>query len=211
MVKINKIYTKTGDDGSTGLADGTRVKKHDPRPSAYGTVDELNSVLGLIVCLLNNSTIKNIELVNLFKQIQNDLFDLGADLSTPTIDKEKQNALRIVENQVKNIEKEIDMYNKHLKPLNSFILPGGSEVSSWLHIARTIARRAERDLSYLSTIENINKFSLIYLNRLSDLLFVFCRVFNKNGQDDVLWKPGQNQWLIIKNLNGVLNENFCAC
>ena len=210
MVKINKIYTKTGDDGSTGLADGSRVKKHDPRPSAYGTVDELNSVLGLIVCLLNNSKKENIQMVNLFKQIQNDLFDLGADLSTPTLDKKKQTALRIVENQVKNIEKEIDMYNKNLKSLNSFILPGGSELSSWLHLARTVARRAERDLSYLSTIENINKFSLIYLNRLSDLFFVFSRVFNKNGESDVLWKPGQNQW-IINNLNGVLNENFCAC
>ena len=210
MVKINKIYTKTGDDGSTGLADGSRVKKHDPRPSAYGTVDELNSVLGLIVCLLNNSKKENIQMVNLFKQIQNDLFDLGADLSTPTLDKKKQTALRIVEKQVKNIEKEIDMYNKNLKSLNSFILPGGSELSSWLHLARTVARRAERDLSYLSTIENINKFSLIYLNRLSDLFFVFSRVFNKNGEIDVLWKPGQNQW-IIKNLNGVLNENFCAC
>ena len=210
MVKINKIYTKTGDDGSTGLADGSRVKKHDPRPSAYGTVDELNSVLGLIVCLLNNSKKENIQMVNLFKQIQNDLFDLGADLSTPTLDKKKQTALRIVEKQVKNIEKEIDMYNKNLKSLNSFILPGGSELSSWLHLARTVARRAERELSYLSTIENINKFSLIYLNRLSDLFFVFSRVFNKNGEIDVLWKPGQNQW-IIKNLNGVLNENFCAC
>ena len=210
MVKINKIYTKTGDDGSTGLADGSRVKKHDPRPSAYGTVDELNSVLGLIVCLLNNSKKENIQMVNLFKQIQNDLFDLGADLSTPTLDKKKQTALRIVEKQVKNIEKEIDMYNKNLKSLNSFILPGGSELSSWLHLARTVARRAERDLSYLSTIENINKFSLIYLNRLSDLFFVFSRVFNKNGESDVLWKPGQNQW-IINNLNGVLNENFCAC
>ena len=193
MVKINKIYTKTGDDGSTGLADGSRVKKHDPRPSAYGTVDELNSVLGLIVCLLNNSKKENIQMVNLFKQIQNDLFDLGADLSTPTLDKKKQTALRIVEKQVKNIEKEIDMYNKNLKSLNSFILPGGSELSSWLHLARTVARRAERDLSYLSTIENINKFSLIYLNRLSDLFFVFSRVFNKNGEIDVLWKPGQNQ------------------
>ena len=193
MVKLNKIYTKTGDDGSTGLSDGTRVKKHAPRPVAYGTVDELNSILGLIVFLLNKSKNKNLEMISLFQQIQNDLFDLGADLSTPTLDKENQSDLRIVENQVKNIEKKIDMYNKNLEPLNSFILPGGSEISSWLHVARTITRRAERDLSYLSTIENINKFSLMYLNRLSDLFFVFSRVFNKNGQKDVLWKPGQYQ------------------
>tara|TARA_B100000965_G_scaffold382505_1_gene380908 strand:- start:89 stop:673 length:585 start_codon:yes stop_codon:yes gene_type:complete len=193
MVKLNKIYTKTGDDGSTGLSDGSRVKKHDARPSAYGTVDELNSVLGLIVFLLNNSKNKNIEILKLFKQVQNDLFDLGADLSTPNLNQENQSALRIVESQVKNIEKEIDMYNKNLEPLNSFILPGGSEISSWLHLARTIARRAERDLSYLSSIDKINKFSLIYLNRLSDLLFVLSRVLNKNGQKDVLWKPGQYQ------------------
>ena len=191
MVKLNKIYTKTGDEGLTGLSDGSRIKKHHVRTSAYGTVDELNSILGIIVNLLHQK--KNNELKLLLNKIQNDLFDLGADLSTPHSDKENFKPLRIVEKQINNLEKLIDKFNKNLNPLNSFILPGGSEIAAWLHLARTVARRAERDISKLSEREKINKFSLIYLNRLSDLLFVISRFTNNNGKKDVLWIPGKNQ------------------
>ena len=196
MVKLNKIYTRTGDNGSTGLTDGSRVAKHSPRPQAYGSVDELNSSLGLVyLCLNNNNTDnKRIEIKNLIKEIQNDLFDLGADLYTPiSKTKEKYPPLRIKKTQVEKIEQQIDKYNSSLKPLNSFILPGGSEASSLLHMSRTIARRAERDTSLLGSEEPINAQSLIYLNRLSDLLFVLCRVLNENGLKDILWIPGLNQ------------------
>ena len=196
MVKLNKIYTRTGDDGSTGLADGSRVLKHSLRPQAYGTVDELNASLGLVFLCLDNKKDENVfnDIKVLIRGIQNDLFDLGADLSTP-ISKAKQNykPLRITENQIKKIEKKIDEYNDELKPLNSFILPGGSEAASLIHLSRTIARRAERDVSLLSSEEEINKNSLVYLNRLSDLLFVLSRVLNENGLNDVLWVPGLNQ------------------
>ena len=196
MVKLNKIYTRTGDDGSTGLADGSRVLKHSLRPQAYGTVDELNASLGLVFLCLDNKKDENEfnDIKVLVRGIQNDLFDLGADLSTP-ISKTKQNykPLRITENQIKKIEEKIDEYNDELKPLNSFILPGGSEAASLIHLSRTIARRAERDVSLLSSEEEINKNSLVYLNRLSDLLFVLSRVLNENGLNDVLWVPGLNQ------------------
>ena len=196
MVKLNKIYTRTGDDGSTGLTDGSRVKKHSARPQAYGSVDELNSSLGLVFfCLSKNVSDENsVEIKSLIREIQNDLFDLGADLSTPISKiKEKYPPLRINERQVNKIEKKIDKYNSKLSPLNSFILPGGSETSSLLHLSRTIARRAERDVSLLATKEEINNQALIYLNRLSDLLFVLCRVLNENGLNDILWIPGLNQ------------------
>jgi len=196
MVKLNKIYTRTGDDGSTGLADGSRVLKHSLRPQAYGTVDELNASLGLVFLCLDNKKDENVfnDIKVLIRGIQNDLFDLGADLSTP-ISKAKQSykPLRITENQIKKIEEKIDKYNDELKPLNSFILPGGSEAASLIHLSRTIARRAERDISLLSSEEEINKNSLVYLNRLSDLLFVLSRVLNENGLNDVLWVPGLNQ------------------
>ena len=196
MVKLNKIYTRTGDDGTTGLTDGSRVLKHSSRPQAYGTVDELNSSLGLVFLCLEKKDDENTfsEIKVLIRGIQNDLFDLGADLSTP-ISNVKQNykPLRITENQVNRIEKTIDKYNEQLKPLNSFILPGGSEAASLLHLSRTVARRAERDVSLLSCEEEINKNSLVYLNRLSDLLFVLSRVLNENGLNDVLWVPGLNQ------------------
>lgn len=196
MVKLNKIYTRTGDDGSTGLADGSRVLKHSLRPQAYGTVDELNASLGLVFLCLDNKKDENVfnDIKVLIRGIQNDLFDLGADLSTP-ISKAKQSykPLRITENQIKKIEEKIDKYNDDLKPLNSFILPGGSEAASLIHLSRTIARRAERDVSLLSSEEEINKNSLVYLNRLSDLLFVLSRVLNENGLNDVLWVPGLNQ------------------
>ena len=196
MVKLNKIYTRTGDDGSTGLTDGSRVLKHSLRPQAYGTVDELNASLGLVFLCLDNKKDESLfyDIKVLIRGIQNDLFDLGADLSTP-ISKVKQDykSLRITENQIKKIEKKIDEYNDNLKPLNSFILPGGSEAASLMHLSRTIARRAERDVSLLSSEEEINNNSLVYLNRLSDLLFVLSRVLNKNGLNDVLWVPGANQ------------------
>lgn len=196
MVKLNKIYTRTGDGGSTGLADGSRVLKHSLRPQAYGTVDELNASLGLVFLCLDNKKDENVfnDIKVLIRGIQNDLFDLGADLSTP-ISKAKQSykPLRITDNQIKKIEEKIDEYNDELKPLNSFILPGGSEAASLIHLSRTIARRAERDVSLLSSEEEINKNSLVYLNRLSDLLFVLSRVLNENGLNDVLWVPGLNQ------------------
>jgi cob(I)alamin adenosyltransferase len=193
MVKINKIYTRTGDDGTTGLTDGSRVSKHSLRPEAYGTVDELNSTLGLVYFYIEKSN-HNEGIQKLIRDIQNDLFDLGADLSTPISEKKpKYPPLRIKENQITLLEKKIDEYNNNINPLNSFILPGGSEASAWLHLARTIARRAERIVSSLANNEMINNQSLIYLNRLSDLLFVLCRVMNKNGKNDVLWIPGLNQ------------------
>ena len=196
MVKINKIYTRTGDNGSTGLTDGSRVPKHSSRPQAYGSVDELNSSLGLVYFCLNkkDSGPLSFEINDLIKEIQNDLFDLGADLSTPiSKGKQKYPPLRIKQSQIDKLEKRIDHYNADLTALNSFILPGGSEASSLLHLSRTIARRAERDTSLLSSEEPINAQSLIYLNRLSDLLFVLCRVLNNNGLNDILWVPGLNQ------------------
>ncbi len=196
MVKLNKIYTKTGDDGTTGLTDGSRVKKYDLRPQAYGTVDELNAILGIIVSLYNNKPTKektDDEMLNTLKRIQNDLFDLGADLSKPFSTKNEIYDLRIIEAQVKFLEKLIDRYNKKLEPLNSFVLPGGAVISSWFHLARTVTRRAERNVCSLSDKEQINKFSLMYLNRLSDLLFVISRIINDNGKKDILWKPGQYQ------------------
>ena len=192
MVKLNKIYTKTGDDGTTGLSNGSRVKKYDLRPSAYGDVDELNSFIGLSINCINKNKKYN-SLVKILKKIQNDLFDLGADLSTPIEENPKFEPLRIKNKQVLNLENLIDKFNSKLEPLNSFVLPGGSEMSCWLHIARTVARRAERSMSKLYEKNNINKQSLIYINRLSDFLFVVSRVTNDNGKSDILWVPGENQ------------------
>ena len=192
MVKLNKIYTKTGDDGTTGLSDGSSVKKYDSRPSAYGDVDELNSFIGLSINCINKERKYNF-LVEILKKIQNDLFDLGADLSTPIETNPKFEPLRIKNPQVLNLENMIDKFNNKLEALNSFVLPGGSEMSCWLHIARTIARRAERSMSKLAEKNKINKQSLIYINRLSDFLFVVSRVTNDNGKFDILWVPGENQ------------------
>ena len=196
MVKLNKIYTRTGDNGTTGLTDGSRVTKHSSRPQAYGSVDELNSSLGIVYFCLNKQTSDALssEIKDLIREIQNDLFDLGADLSTPiSKGKQKYPPLRIKQNQIDKLERRIDHYNADLASLNSFILPGGSEASSLLHLSRTITRRAERDTSLLSSEEEINMKSLTYLNRLSDLLFVLCRVLNENGLKDILWIPGLNQ------------------
>ena len=192
MVKLNKIYTKTGDDGTTGLSDGSRVKKFDLRPSAYGDVDELNSFIGLSINCINKNK-KYDFLAKVLKKIQNDLFDLGADLSTPIKKNPKFEPLRIKDKQVLNLENLIDKFNDELEPLNSFILPGGSETSCWLHVARTVARRAERSISKLSDKNQVNKQSLMYINRLSDFLFVVSRITNDNGKGDILWVPGENQ------------------
>ena len=192
MVKLNKIYTKTGDDGTTGLSDGSRVKKYDLRPVAYGDVDELNSFMGLIIDCIHRDQKYNF-FIDVFKRIQNNLFDLGADLSTPYDPNPKYKQLRIKNSQILYLEKLIDQYNQNLKPLNSFVLPGGSELSSWLHVARTVTRRAERSISKLSDKTKINKKALIYINRLSDFLFVVSRITNDNGDADILWIPGDKQ------------------
>lgn len=184
MVRLNRIYTKTGDDGSTGLADGSRVSKHDPRIESYGTVDELNSLLGLAARCGQQEP----ALASVLARIQNDLFDLGADLATPG-----EEGLRITHGQVVALERDIDQLNADLQPLESFVLPGGSELSAWLHVARTVCRRAERSIVMLTGETSLNPQVLPYVNRLSDLLFVMARWANGRGQDDVLWVPGKNR------------------
>ena len=190
MVKLNKIYTRTGDGGDTSLVNGMRVSKHARRPSAFGEVDEANSVIGLarLHCdTSDDATTKEAD--EMLSRIQNDLFDLGADIATPETD---QPALRITETQVQRLEDEIDMMNADLQPLNSFILPGGTPASAWLHLARTVVRRAERHMTELSAEEVVNTPAMQYINRLSDHLFVLARRLNENGKTDVLWRPGQN-------------------
>jgi len=186
MVKLNKIYTKTGDKGETGLADGNRVSKDDIRVAAYGTVDEANAVIGMA----RNHTDGAVD--EALVRIQNDLFDLGADLSTP-IKNGEENALRIIGKQVDWLEGEIDALNANLDPLKSFILPGGNEAASTIHLARTIVRRAERLAVGLSKKEKANPEAIKYLNRLSDYLFVLSRHLNDNGKKDVLWVPGASR------------------
>lgn len=182
MVKLNKIYTRTGDAGTTGLVDGSRLPKHDVQMEAIGAVDEANSALGLAAAILGD----NEHAQQLFR-IQNDLFDLGADLATPG---EVEGALRIISEQVARLEAEIDAMNAALSPLTSFILPGGSTGSAHLHLARAITRRAERAAVALAEQEAINPPALAYLNRLSDWLFVAARMVNQSGASDVLWVPG---------------------
>ena len=183
MVKLNKIYTRTGDSGETSLVNGARVSKHSRRPAAFGEVDEVNSVIGL--ARLHSQD----ESDEMLSRIQNDLFDLGADLATPETDKP---ALRITTAQVTRLEEEIDAMNAELNPLTSFILPGGSQLSAWLHMARTVSRRAERRMTELAIEEPVNEAAMQYINRLSDHLFVMARRVNDNGADDVLWVPGNN-------------------
>lgn len=183
MVKLNKIYTRTGDGGETSLVNGARVSKHSRRPAAFGEVDEVNSVIGIARL---HSTGETDEMLS---RIQNDLFDLGADLATPESDKP---ALRITEGHVTRIEEEIDAMNASLAPLTSFILPGGSDLSAWLHLARTVSRRAERRMTELAIEEPVNEPAMQYINRLSDHLFVLARRMNENGTADVLWVPGDN-------------------
>ncbi len=189
MVKLDKIYTRGGDKGETSLGDGRRVPKHDPRVAAFGAVDECNSVLGLARLALAGDA----DADAILGRIQNDLFDLGADLCTPEAADPKWPPLRIVAAQVERLEREIDAMNARIPPLNSFILPGGSAAAAWLHLARTVARRAERDMTALAAREPLNPVAIHYINRLSDHLFVLARRMNDNGARDVLWVPGQNR------------------
>ena len=188
MVRLTKIYTRTGDKGTTALGNGARVSKHSVRVEAYGTVDEANAAIGLARLHTEESA------DSMLNRIQNDLFDLGADLCCPvTPDETPGSALRITPEQVTRLETEIDSMNAELSPLTSFILPGGSPASAHLHLARTITRRAERLVASLSETEDISEHALTYLNRLSDHLFVLARWTNKRGKSDVLWVPGGNR------------------
>jgi len=191
MVKLNKIYTRTGDDGTTGLVDGSRAPKHSTRIAAVGLVDELNSALGVAVCAIKNS-----DQQALLTRVQNDLFDLGADLATPSNDGDftpSEMVLRMVPSQTDWLEAQIDTLNLALEPLTSFVLPGGSEAAARTHVARAAARGAERALTALADVEAINPAALTYINRLSDLLFVLARVLNENGAADIKWVPGANR------------------
>lgn len=185
MVYLSRIYTKSGDKGETALGDGARVPKDHPRVVAYGSVDELNSVLGLL--LGHHPQVLEAELL---RSIQNDLFDVGADLCVPESAGEAPGqCLRVRPEQATRLEGVIDRLNEKLSPLKSFVLPGGQPASAWCHLARTVCRRAERDVVTLSHSEPVNSHVIVYLNRLSDLLFVLARILNHNGQDDVLWQP----------------------
>ncbi len=188
MVTLNRIYTRTGDGGRTRLASGAPVLKFDPRVTAYGEVDETNACIGLV----RLHTTADTALDPILARVQNDLFDLGADLATPDRGGAEGAALRIVEAQVERLEREIDQLNGELSPLTSFILPGGSPAAAALHLARTVCRRAERSAVALSQIEgeSVGAPALKYLNRLSDLLFVAARWANNKGAGDVLWTPG---------------------
>jgi cob(I)alamin adenosyltransferase len=191
MVYLSRIYTKTGDQGETSLGDGERVPKDHARVAAYGSVDELNAVLGVLRSMLATATNEQSDLL---RQIQNDLFDVGADLCLPEAQDEKPGKhLRVQANQSSRLEARIDSWNSRLKPLKSFILPGGQPAAAWCHFARTVCRRAERDVVRLSRVERLNPQIVIYLNRLSDLLFVMARTFNDDGKADLLWVPGQTQ------------------
>jgi len=190
MVVLNKIYTKTGDAGETALGNGSRVAKHSMRVTAYGTVDETNATVGL--ARLHASGDMDAQL----SRIQNDLFDIGADLCRPDMEKDadaEYPPLRVTEDQVLRLEAEIDVMNDALEPLRSFILPGGSALAAHLHLCRTVSRRAERLAVELSQAESVNPAAVKYLNRLSDWFFVASRIANNDGKDDVLWVPGANR------------------
>lgn len=187
MVRLTRIYTKTGDRGETALGDGARVPKHSPRVAAYGTVDEANAVIGVVRLHTDGA------LDALLARIQNDLFDLGADLCRPEGRDDKRSALRVSADQVARLEREIDSANADLAPLESFILPGGTTVAATLHLARTVVRRVEREMTALAEREAVNPEAIRYANRLSDLLFVLARQANDNGTKDVLWQPGANR------------------
>lgn len=188
MVYLSRIYTKTGDHGETALGDGVRVPKDHPRVVAYGGVDELNAVLGLLRHQLAGDAP---EQVGLMSQIQNDLFDVGADLCVPAAaDEAPGQRLRVRPEQAARLETPIDRWNADLAPLTSFVLPGGSPAAAWCHLARTVCRRCERDVVTLARTEAINPQVIVYLNRLSDLLFVLARVLNDGGKTDQLWVPG---------------------
>ena len=189
MVYLNRIYTRTGDTGETSLGDGRRVPKTDARIVAYGTVDELNSNLGCVI-----AADSSIEFAGILTRIQNDLFDVGADLCVPeTMEPLAYVPLRVTAEQVQQLERWIDAANEKLKPLTSFILPGGTPTAAQLHVARTVCRRSEIEVLRLAAIEKINPQVVIYLNRLSDLLFVLARCANGDGHYDILWVPGANR------------------
>jgi cob(I)alamin adenosyltransferase len=195
MVKLTRIYTRGGDKGETSLGDGARVAKHDPRVAAYGTVDEANATIGLARLHSEGA------LDDILARVQNDLFDLGADLCRPEGDDEGDDEggdearapLRVSEAQVVRLEAEIDEINAKLAPLDSFLLPGGTPAAAALHLARTVARRAEREITALAQAETVNPQAVRYINRLSDLLFVLARHANDDGAKDVLWEPGANR------------------
>jgi len=191
MVKLTRIYTRGGDGGQTSLGDGARVAKHDPRVAAYGTVDEANATIGLARLHTEGA------LDAMLGRVQNDLFDLGADLCRPASDPEggdpKRSALRVSAAQVARLEAEIDAVNANLAELTSFVLPGGTPAAAYLHLARTVSRRAERDMTALAMAETVNPEAVRYINRLSDLLFVLARHANDDGAQDVLWEPGANR------------------
>jgi cob(I)alamin adenosyltransferase len=189
MVFLSRIYTKAGDAGETGLGDGRRVPKDHPRVEAYGQVDELNAVLGLLAAYCPEWPEGG-----LVRSVQNDLFDVGADLCVPPADGEPLGQrLRVTAAQAERLERAIDRVNEPLGPLHSFVLPGGTPAAAWLHLARTVCRRAERAVVALVRLEPVNPQVLVYLNRLSDLLFVLARSANDGGQADVLWVPGQSR------------------
>ena len=188
MVKLNKIYTRTGDDGTTGLVDGSRLPKHSPRMEAVGAVDEANAALGFAAQALDGAHREDVT------RLLNDMFDLGADLATPGEDFEpSEMVLRIVPSQVEWLEGCIDAVNAHLAPLTSFVLPGGTDAAARLHLARTATRRAERAISALAAEEPVNPAAAAFINRLSDYLFVLGRAVNDGGKGDVLWTPGANR------------------
>ncbi|WP_185802686.1 cob(I)yrinic acid a,c-diamide adenosyltransferase [Pontivivens nitratireducens] len=190
MVVLNKIYTRTGDAGETALGNGTRVAKHSHRVNAYGTVDEVNATVGLARQVAQG------DMDTMLSAIQNDLFDLGADLCTPDMEQDTEREyppLRMVAAQVDRLEREIDAMNARLDPLRSFILPGGSALAAQMHMCRTVARRAERLVVELAAAEAVNPAAVKYLNRLSDWFFVAGRIANDDGRDDVLWVPGANR------------------
>jgi len=204
MVRLSKIYTRTGDAGTTMLGDGKTVPKHDPRVEAYGTVDEANAALGMAISTITTTPAAAAGaaaglvdgLLDELVRIQQDLFDVGADLCVPIEAGEAPGSrLRITPEQATRLESVIDRYNQPLAPLNSFILPGGSPGAAHLHLARTVVRRAERLVASLVAAEpsRTNTQAMIYLNRLSDLLFVLARVLNDSGRADILWKPGANR------------------
>ena len=188
MVKLNKIYTRTGDDGSTGLVDGSRLPKDAARMEAIGAVDEANSAIGLAATAMDDASA--------LTRIQNDMFDLGADLATPAEDGDfapSEMVLRIVPSQTEWLESAIDKANEALEPLSSFVLPGGSDAAARIHVARASVRRAERAMVALSHEDPVNPAALTYINRLSDYLFTLARVQNDNGSSDVTWVPGANR------------------
>ncbi len=192
MVVLNKIYTKTGDDGTTALGNGERRAKYDLRVDSYGTVDETNAAIGLA----RLHTDEMPDLHDMLLRLQNDLFDLGADLATPEGDEKPEfEPLRLLASQVKRVERDIDQLNGNLEPLRSFILPGGTRAAAALHLARTISRRTERLIVELAQKESekVNPVAVQFMNRVSDFLFVAARHANNNGADDILWVPGENR------------------